>query len=414
MKPIPYGLQWVDQEDIAEVTLALRSDRITQGPLIKKFEESVAALTGARFGVAFSSGTAALHGSCFAAGIAPGDEVITTPLTFVATPNAVVYQGGVPVLADIHPETLNIDPAKILEQITPRTKAILPVHFAGLPCAMEPIYSLAREKGLTVIEDACHALGAEWTSCMGKRERVGSCTHSDMTVFSFHPVKHVTTGEGGMVLTNREDFRDRLKLFRHHGIVKQGEAGEGASDEPWRCEMHFLGYNYRITDFQCALGIRQLEKLERFLLRRDEIARAYDKAFAGLELVSPLWDHSQTRHAWHLYVVQLPLERFRVNRGTIFRLLQDAGLGVNVHYLPVHLHPYYQKKFSYRLGDYPVAERYYARAITLPLFPKMTDEDVERVIETVWDVFQTYQRPKSKEAIFAAPGQEGVGWRPAN
>ncbi len=388
MKQIPYGHHWLDEEDIAEVAKALRLDWITQGPLVGVFEERVAALCGARFGVAFSSGTAALHAACFAAGIGPGDEVITTPLTFVATANSIVYQGGVPVFADIDPYDFNMDPEEIQRRITLRTKAILPVHFAGLPCRMESIYKIAKENHLWVIEDACHALGAQWKgSGQGRWEGIGSCSHSDMAVLSFHPVKQITTGEGGMCLTNREDLREKLESFRHHGIRRPAPS-DGDAAEPWRYEMHDLGYNYRITDFQCALGLKQLEKLDRFLKRRQEIAGAYTQAFADLDLTPQRWDEQNTRHAWHLYVVQLPLESLSVDRKTIFRVLRDQGLGVHVHYLPVYSHPFYQKRFSYGEGHCPRAEAYYKKALTLPLFPGMSQEDVHRVIQTVRAVLE--------------------------
>lgn len=404
MKVIPYGHHWLDEEEIAEVVRVLRSEWITQGPSIHEFEERVAAYCGARYGVAFSSGTAALHAACFASGIGPGDEVITTPLTFVATANAVVYQGGVPVFADIDPQTLNIDPGAIVQRITGKTKAILPVHFGGLPCQMGRIYEIARNRGLKVIEDACHALGAEWVSSEGRREKVGSCSHSDMAVFSFHPVKHITTGEGGMVLTNKEDLWEKLRIFRHHGIMKTDGRDSGV-DEPWHYEMHCLGHNYRITDFQCALGLKQLEKLDRFLLRRREIATTYRQAFEDIELTPQRENSEEERHAWHLFVVQLALEALQTDRRTIFRALRKEGIGVNVHYLPVHLHPFYRNRFSYRPGDYPIAEDYYERALTLPLFPRMKNEDVHEVVRAVRRVLGEYRRSAASGAL--APSKSG-------
>lgn len=377
MRPLGYGHQWLDEEDIASVAAALRSDRITQGPLIERFEEAVARRCGARFGVAFSSGTAALHAACFAAGVGQGDEVVTTPLTFVATANAALYQGARPVFADIDADSLNLDPARIPGALSPRTKAILPVHFAGLPCRMEAIRAIARERGLAVIEDACHALGAEWTSSDGRRRTVGSCSHSDMAALSFHPVKHITTGEGGMVLFNRPELAEPLRSFRHHGIV---QAGQGEEEEPWASRMQELGYNFRITDFQCALGLSQLKRLDSFLDRRRAIAREYKRAFAELGLWSQPFEGEYDGHAWHLFVVRLPPS---ADRRRVFETLREAGIGVNVHYLPVHLHPYYGRCFSYRVGDFPAAEAYYERALTLPIFPAMSDSDVERVIRSV-------------------------------
>lgn len=379
-KGIPYGRHWLNEQDIARVAQVLRSDWITQGPAVEGFEQAVAARCGARFAVAFSSGTAALHAACAAAGVGAGDEVVTTPITFVATANAVLYPGGRPVFSDIQPDTLNLDPEKMREAIGPKTKAILPVHFGGLPCEMEPIAEAARARGLAVIEDACHALGAQWRTSQGRWERVGSCSHSDMTVFSFHPVKPITTGEGGMVLTNREPLRDRLRAFRHHGIAKSN----GADDpEPWRSEMRFLGYNGRISDFQCALGLSQLEKLDRFLDRRREIARRYERGLEGTGLLPQGFDPERFRHAWHLYVVQLPFDRPAQDRLALYRALRAAGIGVSVHYLPVHLHAYYRERLGYPPGSFPVAEAYYERALTLPLFPRMSEQEVERVLETV-------------------------------
>jgi len=383
---IPYGLHWLDEEDIVRVTRALRSAWITQGPLIEEFEQKVADRFGARFAVAFSSGTMALHAACSAAGVGPGDEVVTTPMTFVATANAVLYQGAKPVFADIDSETLNVDPEKLAQAVGPKTKAILPVHFGGLPCDMTRIAQTARDGGLAVIEDACHALGAQWRTSDGRWERVGSCSHSDMTVFSFHPVKHITTGEGGMVLTNQADLRDRLRAFRHHGISKaEGEDGP----EPWRSEMQLLGCNGRITDFQCALGLSQMDKLDRFLDRRCAIAQRYARELEGSNLIPQRFDPERTRHGWHLYVVQVQSERPEQDRRDLYRALRAAGIGVNVHYLPVHLHAYYRERFGHKPGDFPAAEGYYQRALTLPLFPKMSEEEVNRVLETVRAEWET-------------------------
>lgn len=408
MKPLRYGQQWLDEEDIASVLEALRSDWITQGPLVGRFEEAVARWCGARFGVAFASGTAALHAACFAAGVREGDEVVTTPLTFVATANAAVYLGARPVFADVEPETLNLDPGQILGRVTPRTKVILPVHFAGLPCRMEGIHEIARKKGLRVIEDACHALGGQWGSSDGRRQRVGSCSHSDMAVLSFHPVKHITTGEGGMVLFNREEFLEPLRSFRHHGIVRS--SGEEGKAEPWASRMQELGYNFRITDFQCALGLSQLTKLDRFLTRRRQIAREYKEAFQTLGLWSQPQDSANDGHAWHLFVVQLPPDRSSDERRRIFEALRQEGVGVNVHYLPVHLHPYHRRRFLGKPGDHPVAEAYYERALTLPLFPSMTDAEVRRVIDAVRRVMAGRPTTAVPEAVSRTRPQEGYEW----
>lgn len=374
--------QSIIESDIDAVAAVLRSDWITQGPKIRQFEERLAAYCGARFGVAYSSGTAALHAACAAIGLGPSDEAVTTPLTFVATANAVVYQGARPVFADIDPVTLTIDPASIAQRLTDRTKAVLPVHFAGFPCDMARIAALAKQHGLAVIEDACHALGAQWRSPTGAMERIGSCSHSDMTVFSFHPVKHITTGEGGMVLTNREDLVAPLRAFRHHGIVRADEE-QPNPDEPWAYQVRTLGYNYRISDFQCALGLAQLDRLEHDLERRREIAARYREAFEETGLILQEGEGPDRRHAWHLFVIQLDRERTAIDRRAAFHALHAAGLPVNVHYAPVYLHPFYQETFQYPRGLCPSAERYYERAISLPFSPRMDEEDVERTIEAV-------------------------------
>ncbi len=379
-KVIPYGHQWIDDEDIASVVEVLRSDWITQGAKVDEFERKVAEYCGARYAVAVSSGTAALHAACAVAGISEGDEVITTPITFPATANAVVYCGGKPVFADIKEDTLNIDPEEIRNRLSGKTKAILPVDFAGHPADLDEIKAIAEERGLIVIEDAAHALGAEY-----KGRRIGSL--SDMTILSFHPVKHITTGEGGMILTNSQEFYEKLKIFRHHGIVR-----DNLDKDSWYYEIHDLGHNFRITDFQCALGLSQMNKLDQFIQRRREIAARYNEAFAEMaEIVTPV-EKENIKAVYHIYVIQLQLERLKAGRKEIFEALKAENVGVNVHYIPVHLHPYYQRKFGYKKGDYPKAEDYYERAITLPIFPKMSDEDVGYVIQAVKKVIANYRK----------------------
>jgi len=375
---IPYGHQWLDDEDIAAVAAVLRSDWITQGPKVDEFERKVAEYCGARYGVAVSSGTAALHAACAVAGISGGDEVITTPITFAASANAVVYCGGKPVFADISEDTLNIDPIEVRKHLSSRTKAILPVDFAGHPAELDELLSLARERNLLVIEDAAHALGAEY-----KGRRIGSL--ANMTILSFHPVKHITTGEGGMVLTNNGELYEKLKIFRHHGMVR-----DNPDEGPWYYEIRELGHNFRITDFQCALGLSQMNKLDSFIQRRREIASRYNEAFADMaEIITPV-EREDVRAVYHIYVIQLQLERLKTGRKEIFTALRDKNIGVNVHYLPVHLHPYYRKKFGYKKGDYPKAENYYERAITLPVFPRISDENVEYIIEAVKQVIAQF------------------------
>ncbi|MBI5698788.1 UDP-4-amino-4,6-dideoxy-N-acetyl-beta-L-altrosamine transaminase [Candidatus Saganbacteria bacterium] len=369
MKNIPYAAQSIEDDDVAAVAQALKAPYLTQGPLVGRFEQAVAAYCDAKYAVALNSGTSALHAACFAAGINNGAEAITSPITFVATANAVLYCGGRPVFADVQAGTINIDPAQIAARIKKKTRAILPVHFAGQPCEMEKISRLAKKHRLTVIEDACHALGAEYNG-----KKVGSCRYSDMTVVSFHAVKHITTGEGGMVLTNRLDLYKKMLMFRTHGITRETSA-EGA----WYYEMRFLGYNYRITDFQCALGNSQLKKLDRFVARRREIAARYHAAFGKMAGVTTLDEKPGCRSAWHIYPIMVKADRRKV-----FDKLRRSGIGVNVHYLPVYLQPYYQE-MGYKKGQCPQAERYYEKAITLPLYPKMTDRDIEAVIKAVGD-----------------------------
>lgn len=376
-KNIPYGYQWIDKEDIKEVVKVLKSDWITQGPKVEKFEKAVAKYCGVKYAVAVSSGTAALHAAYSVAEIGPGDEVITTPLTFAATANAIVFCGGKPIFADIKADTLNIDPKAIEKKITKRTKAIAPVDFAGQPCDYNEIKKIAKKYKLLIIEDAAHSLGSEY---MGKK--VGSI--ADMTILSFHPVKTITTGEGGMILTGDKNFYEKLKVFRHHGIIKKPEKGR------WYYEIENPGYNFRITDIQCALGMSQLKKIKNFIKIRRKIATQYDKSFKDVkEIITPT-EKKYVKAAWHIYIIQLRLDKLKAGRKKIFEELQKEGLGVQVHYIPLHLQPFYKKKFGYKIGDFPIAEKYYERAITLPLFPKMTERDVKKVVKIVKKVIKFY------------------------
>jgi perosamine synthetase len=374
---LPYGRHWITDEDIRAVTDVLSTDWITQGPKIAEFERAVAEFCGARFAVAVSSGTAALHLAALAAQFGPGDEVITTPITFVASANCALYTGAKPVFADIEIDSLNIDPVQVKKRLTAHTKGIIAVHFTGQPCDMPAIWNIAKDKGICVIEDASHAIGASYDDG-GRSVMVGSCAHSHMTVFSYHPVKHITTGEGGMITTNDEALYNMLLMLRAHGITRDPELLT-RNDGPWYYEMQNLGYNYRITDFACALGLKQLEKLEGFIERRREIARAYDDAFRKEEELVIPFEKNGFRSSWHLYVVQVK----NLDRLKVFQNLRESGLGVNVHYIPVHFQPYYRDRFGYGAGDYPKAERYYSRAVTLPLYPGMSPKDVSYVISTV-------------------------------
>ncbi len=378
---LPYGKQSIEEDDIQAVVDVLRSDWLTTGPKVGEFEEAFAAQVGARHAISFSSGTAALHGAAFAAGLKSGDEAITTPLTFAATANCVLYQGATPVFADVSADTLNLDPEQVVQRITPRTRAILPVDYAGHPADLDEILEISDQHGLVMIEDACHALGAEYHG-----RRVGSVAH--LTVFSFHPVKHVATGEGGMVATNRDDFAEKLRCFRNHGISSDARARQAAGQ--WHYEMVLLGYNYRLTDLASALGLSQLKKLEANLVRRREIAARYTNAFHDLKGALPPVTRNEIKPAWHLYPLLLRFENLSADRGTVFRALRAENIGVNVHYVPVHYHPFYRDKFGYSLGDYPIAENSYERLITLPMFHGMSDKDVEDVIEAVRKVLGAY------------------------
>ena len=375
---LPYGHQWIEEEDIKAVAEVLRSDWITQGPKIEEFERKVAEYCGVKYAVAFSSGTAALHAACAVAGISEGDEAITAPITFAATANTITYCGGKPVFADIREDTLNVGPDEIRRKLSPRTKAILPVDFAGHPADLDKIKAIAEEKELIIIEDACHALGAEY-----KGRKVGSL--ADMTVFSFHPVKHITTGEGGMILTDNEEFCQKLRTFRHHGIVHKPNKGS------WYYEISQPGHNLRITDFQCALGISQLKKLDFFIQRRREIAAKYDEALTKMDEIITPFEEDFVKAVYHIYVIQLRTEMLKVGRKEVFEALRAENIGVSVHYMPIHLHPFYKSNFGYKKGDYPKAEGYYDRAITLPIFAKMSNEDVQDVIGAVKQVVNHFR-----------------------
>lgn len=367
---IPYGKQTIEQDDIQAVVDVLKSDFLTTGPKIAEFEQTVADYVGAKYAVAISNGTSALHAACFAAGIEPGDEVITTPLTFAASANCVLYCGGTPVFADVDPKTYNIDPEDIQRKITDRTKAIIAVHLAGQPCDMDAIHSIAREHGFIVIEDGAHALGSVY-----KGKKVGSM--SDMTTFSFHPVKPITTGEGGMIVTDNEDFYKKMILFRSHGITRD-DSMMTRNDGPWFYQQFNLGYNYRITDIQCALGCSQMKKLDRFLARRKEIVARYNEAFADCDNIITPYQLSDTESGWHLYIVQVK----KCDRRQVFENMREKGIGVNVHYIPVYMHPYYQEH-GYENVHCANAEEIYSHIISLPLYPGLTSEQQDYVIDTL-------------------------------
>jgi len=376
---IPYGKQDISEEDIEAVVEVLRSDWLTQGPVVERFERAVAEYCGARYAVAVANGTAALHLAALAAGFGPGDEVITSPITFVASANCIVYSGATPVFADIDPQTYCLDPRQVETKLSRKTRGLIPVHFAGQPCDMASMFAISRRHNLVVIEDAAHAIGAGY-EVNGRKFRVGSCAHSDMTIFSFHPVKHMTTGEGGMITTNSPELYEKLCLLRTHGITKDPQRLT-ASDGPWYYEQQALGFNYRITDIQCALGLSQLKRLDSFVARRREIVAAYNEAFDGhKDLIIP-FERQEAHSSWHLYMLGLRA----IDRAAAFERLREKGLGINVHYIPVHLQPYYKERFGTSMGDFPHAEEYYRGAVTLPLFASMTGDDVRYVIQSVLD-----------------------------
>ncbi len=380
---IPYGRHWIEDDDVAAVVNALRSGWLTTGPLVPRFEGAFARVTGADHAVALSSGTAGLHAAMHALGVGPGDEVIVPPITFVATANCAVFQGARPVFADVQPDTLLLDPEDLERKITRRTRAIIAVDYAGHPCDYDRLAEIARNRGVALVADACHALGARF-----RGRPVGSLAH--LNVFSLHPVKAVTAGEGGVVTTDDPSMADRMRRFRNHGISLT--ARERDVRDTWIYEVAELGFNYRITDIQCALGLSQLGKLERWTERRRRIARRYDEAFRDLPQARPLTVRPWVQPAYHLYVLLLNPDALNTDRRDVFLRLRARGIGVNVHYIPVHLHPYYRERFGTGPGLCPVAEAAYERLLTLPLFPAMSDHDVDRVIDQVTDVLRECAR----------------------
>lgn len=378
-KYIPYGKQYIDEDDINAVIDVLKSDYITTGPKIDEFEKIFADYVGAKYAVAISNGTAALHAACNAAGIQEGDEVITSPITFAASANSILYCGGTPVFADIDSDTYNIDPDEIEKKITSKTKAIIAVHFTGQPCDIEKIRNIAIKNNLILIEDAAHALGAEY-----KGKKIGSI--SDMTTFSFHPVKHITTGEGGMITTNDEKLYLKLLKFRSHGIERNYDFFENKSQGSWYYEQVELGYNYRMTDIQAALGISQMKKLDKFINKRIEIANNYNEKLKDINNIITPFQSKHVKSSWHLYVIKLNFKNSEKFRKNIFEKLKDNGIGVNVHYIPVYRFPYYEK-LGYKKGLCPKAEDFYNNAITIPLYPGITEEELEyiesKLIETI-------------------------------
>ena len=378
MNFIPYGRQWIDEDDEQAVLETLRADFLTQGPMVTAFEQALCEYTGASYCVAVASGTAALHLAVAALELPAGSEGITTPNTFTATANSMAYCGLRPVFSDIDPISYNLDAEQLATKISPNTRLITPVHFAGQPADMQRIHRLASQHGLKVIEDAAHAIGSTYAD----GSRVGNCRYSDATIFSFHPVKTLTTGEGGAIMTNDPTLYHRMLLLRSHGITKAPEA-LSQHPGPWYYEMVTLGWHYRMTDIQAALGISQLKKIERFKARRREIVSNYNQAFRDLPNIMTPQEASGVSSCFHLYVVKIDFSGLGKTRAEVMNHLLAQGIGTQVHYIPVHTQPWYQQHYGYKTGDFPIAEHYYEQCLSIPLFAKMTDAEQQHVIHVI-------------------------------
>ena len=400
-----YGKQWIEDDDINAVVETLKSDFLTKGPKVKEFEDKVCEYTGAKYCVAVSNGTAALHLAVKSLNIKKGMEGITSPITFVASSNSMIYNEIKPIFADIDDKTYCINPDEIKNRIDENTRLIIPVHFAGQPCEMKKIYQIANHElqstshKLFIIEDASHAIGSKYAD----GSKVGNCKYSDLTIFSFHPVKTITSGEGGAITTNNKELYDRLLLLRNHGITKDNSTfntcpvksvqsknnkyltgvQNSKLDEPWYHEMQILGYNYRLSDIHSSLGISQLKKLDRFIKRRREIVKKYNEAFKDIDWLITPYERPDVYSAFHLYVLKIDFEKIGKPREKVMEELRSKNIGTQVHYIPVHTQPYYQENYGYKWGDYPIAEDYYEKALSIPLYPKMIDEDVNYVIEKI-------------------------------
>lgn len=400
-----YGKQWIDQDDIDSVVKTLKSDFLTQGPKVREFEDKICEYTGAKYCVAVSNGTAALHIAVASLQIKKGKEGITSTNTFMASSNCMIYNGIKPVFADIDDKIYCIDPDKIKEKITENTRLIIPVHFAGQPCDMQQIYQIANNElrttshepratshKLFIIEDASHAIGSKYTD----GSNVGNCKYSDLTIFSFHPVKTITCGEGGAITTNNKEFYEKLVMFRQHGVTKdKAKFKDKAKDYlknnlnlnldfgDWYHEMQILGYNYKLSDIHSSLGISQLKKLDKFVTRRREIVKKYNKAFKNIDWLTTPYERPNVYSAFHLYVLKIDFDKIGKSRKQVIEELRAKKIGTQVHYIPVHTQPYYKKEFRYKWGDYPIAENYYKKALSIPLYPKMSNEDVNYVIKKI-------------------------------
>lgn len=385
---IPYGRQHITQADIDAVVNVLQSDFLTQGPKVPAFERAVVEKVGAKHAVAVNSGTSALHVACLALGLGPGDILWTSPITFMASANCALYCGARVDFVDIDPHTYTMCPKALEEKLEQAKKEnrlpkiVIPVHLCGQPCNMKAIFDLSKKYGFKIIEDACHALGGEY-----KGSPIGNCRYSDITVFSFHPVKIITTGEGGMNTTNDADMASHMARLCSHGITRDPDLMTHAPDGPWYYQQIELGFNYRMTDIQAALGLSQLEKLDEFIARRRELAKRYDELLANLPVTTP-WQDPNGNSAWHLYVIRLQLEKISQTHEQVFVALREKGIGVNLHYIPVHTQPFYQK-LGFETGQFPKAEQYYREAITLPIFPAMTNDEQNEVVSSLKEILQS-------------------------
>ena len=381
---LPFARPLIEQEDIEEVVDTLNSDWLTTGPKTHLFEEEFAKYIGCKYAVAVNSCTAALHISLAALGIGKGDEVITSPYTFISAINVILQQGAMPVFVDIKPDTFNIDPDLIRGKISDKTKSIIPIHFAGQPCEMDKIMKIAKDNNLLVIEDAAHAVSAEYEG-----NKIGNI--GDTTSFSFYPTKNMTTGEGGMITTNDEDLMNKFKIWSLHGISKDAWKRYSAEGS-WYYEVVCPGYKYNMTDIQASLGLHQLQKLDRFQRKREKIVKVYNEAFKGMEEISIPFVKDNIQHAWHLYVIKIVSEKLKINRNQFIEALKAENIGTSVHFIPAHLQPYHRDTFGFKKGDFPNAEYAFERVISLPLFPKMSDKDVKDVIGAVGKIVEYYKK----------------------
>lgn len=381
---IPYGRQSISDKDIQAVVEVLKSEYLTQGPAVPQFEHAIAQYSGVKYAVAVNSATSALHIACLALGVTKGDIVWTSPITFVASANCALYCGAEVDFVDIDPNTYNIsviqlkNKLELAEKAGKLPKVVIPVHLAGQSCDMEAIQALANQYGFKIIEDASHAIGAKY-----KNQPVGSCKFSDITIFSFHPVKIITTGEGGMALTNNAEIADHMQLLRSHGITRDTKKMTQQPDGAWYYQQIGLGFNYRMTDIQAALGLSQFNRLDAFVAQRHSIVESYQLHLSEKVVIKP-WQHPDTYSAYHLYIVQLKLESLQASHQQAFEHLRESGIGVNLHYIPIYKQPYYQV-LGYRESDFPNAEQYYTRAISLPIHPDLTSEQQEKVIQLIND-----------------------------